>query len=348
MNKNSESSVALYRKYRPQNFDEVIDQDHIVETLKSSINSGRISHAYLFHGGRGTGKTSIARIFAKEIGTSPNDLYEIDAASNRGIDDIRELREGVSVLPFESKYKVYIIDEAHMLTKEAFNALLKTLEEPPAHALFILATTELEKLPETIISRCEVHAFKKPGRTTLRDTVLSISKKEGFAMEKPAAELIALLGDGSFRDTQGILQKVLSGAEEKKISLADVERLGGAPKRQLVNRFIESLDSGKPEAGLKALSEAAASNIDMKVFSKLLLERVRFILLLKFAKEMEEGIKEEVSEEDFAFLKAIAAKADSKINSKTVIELLDASNRIGYSYLPELPLELVLIKFSEQ
>lgn len=144
------SEIALYRKYRPQKFKDVVGQDHVVKVLQGAIDLGNISHAYLFSGSRGTGKTSIARIFAKEIGTTPNDLYEIDAASNRGIDDIREIRDGVSTLPFESKYKVYIIDEVHMLTKEAFNALLKTLEEPPAHAVFILATTELDKLPEWV------------------------------------------------------------------------------------------------------------------------------------------------------------------------------------------------------
>ena len=148
-------SEALYRKYRPENFDEVLGQDHIVTTLSESLKLGNVAHAYLFSGGRGTGKTTMARILARAVNCSENDLYEIDAASNRGIDDIRELREAVNTLPFESPYKVYIIDEVHMLTKEAFNALLKTLEEPPAHALFILATTEMDKLPETIVSRCQ-------------------------------------------------------------------------------------------------------------------------------------------------------------------------------------------------
>ena len=151
--KNTTEHTVLYRKYRPSNFKEVLGQDHIVKTLGGAINLGNISHAYLFAGTRGTGKTSIARIFANEIKTTENDLYEIDAASNRGIDDIRELRDSVNVLPFESPYKVYIIDEVHMLTKEAFNALLKTLEEPPKHVIFILATTEIEKLPDTIFSR---------------------------------------------------------------------------------------------------------------------------------------------------------------------------------------------------
>ena len=172
------NEIVLYRKYRPQSFKDVLGQENIVKVLEGSVALGNISHAYLFAGSRGTGKTSIARIFAKAIGCSDNDLYEIDAASNRGIDDIRELREAVNTLPFESTYKVYIIDEAHMLTKEAFNALLKTLEEPPKHAVFILATTEIDKLPETIVSRCQVFTFKKPSQKILKELVLNLAKKK--------------------------------------------------------------------------------------------------------------------------------------------------------------------------
>ena len=149
-------SEVLYRKYRPKSFKEVFGQDHIVDVLDNSIRTEKVSHAYLFVGTRGTGKTTVARIFADKLGVSVNDLYEIDAASNRGIEDIKELRDGTRVLPFDSKYKVYIIDEAHMLTTEASNALLKTLEEPPKHVIFIMATTELEKVPETIVSRWAV------------------------------------------------------------------------------------------------------------------------------------------------------------------------------------------------
>src|SRR3989344_5010343 len=150
MKKGEKPAQVLYRKYRPQAFKEVICQEHVVKVLEGAIKLGNISHAYIFSGSRGTGKTSVARILAREIGTSANDLVEMDAASNRGIDDVREIRDSVNTLPFESKYKVYIIDEAHMLTRDAWNAFLKTLEEPPAHVIFILATTELDKLPETI------------------------------------------------------------------------------------------------------------------------------------------------------------------------------------------------------
>ncbi len=157
-------------------------------------------------------------------------MYEIDAASNRGIDDIREIRDSVLTQPFESKYKVYIVDEVHMLTKEAFNALLKTLEEPPSHVVFILATTELHKVPDTVISRCQVFQFKKPNAQVLKDVIGNVSKLEGYSVDPSSAELIALLGDGSFRDTLGILQKIISSIDGKKILIKDVEMVTGAPR----------------------------------------------------------------------------------------------------------------------
>ncbi len=280
----TESSIALYRKYRPSKFKEVLGQDHIIDVLKGAIDLGNIAHAYLFSGSRGTGKTSIARILAEEIGCKTEDLYEIDAASNRGIDDIRELKESVKTLPFNSPYKVYIIDEVHMLTKEAFNALLKTLEEPPKYVVFILATTELEKLPETVVSRCQSFVFKKPSQEILKKVALSISKKEGYEIDPASADLIALLGDGSFRDTQGILQKVISASSDKKISREEVEKITGAPSQVLVDDFISAIAYKDLEKGLTSVNKACEQNIDMKVYLKLVLRKTRAVLILRFSK----------------------------------------------------------------
>ncbi len=338
------SDVALYRKYRPQKFKDVIGQDHIVKVLEGAIGLGTVSHAYLFSGSRGTGKTSIARIFAREIGTSENDIYEIDAASNRGIDDIREIRDGVSTLPFESKYKVYIIDEVHMLTKEAFNALLKTLEEPPAHAVFVLATTEFDKLPETVVSRCQCFAFKKPTQKILKELVVSVAKKEGYALESSSAELVALLGDGSFRDTLGMLQKVIGSSSDKKITLGEVELITGAPRSSLINNFIKALDAKDSNLGISTIKSASDLNIDMQVFQKLILHKIRAVLLLRYSPDLKPALQEEFSAEDFALLEDLAAKKDSHINSKTVLELLNAQDLMRLSPIAELPLELLFVQ----
>lgn len=334
--------LALYRKYRPSKWSEVVGQEHIVKVLEGALKLGNISHAYLFTGSRGTGKTSIARIFAEAVGTSSSDLTEIDAASNRGIDDIRLLREGVNVLPFESKYKVYIIDEVHMLTREAFNALLKTLEEPPAHVIFILATTEMDKLPETIVSRCETHTFKKPSERVLKETILTVAKKEGFKIDSASAELIALLADGSFRDALGIVQKVLSSSKKNEISAEEVEMVTGAPRHGLVNDFLTAVSEKNVEKGFAALRAAVDGNIDMKIFAKLILQKLRAILLLSFGGAAEKELAENFSGEDMEFLKKIAAT--KSVNSQTLVALLDAYDQIGRSYLPQLPLELALVK----
>ena len=346
------TSSVLYRKYRPSEWQDVIGQDHVVSVLESSIKLEKIAHAYLFSGSRGTGKTSIARIFAKALGVSENDIYEIDAASNRGIDDIREIRDGVSVLPFESPYKVYIIDEVHMLTKEAFNALLKTLEEPPAHALFILATTETDKIPETVVSRCQVYTFKKPTRDILKTHVIKVSKKEGYTLETGAADLIALLGDGSFRDTLGILQKVLSTSEDKKISIEEIENITGAPKRELVNNFIKALayikEEGNKEKVLTTISQARDANLSIKTFIALVLERVRIILLLKNAPNLakENHLQEHVSEDDWKMITGIANEDKATMNSKILLELLRAYDATGKAYIESLPLEMAVIEIA--
>lgn len=333
---------VLYRKYRPQAFDEVIGQDHVVKVLKGAVELGNVAHAYLFSGTRGTGKTSMARILAKAIGTSANDLTEMDAASNRGIDDIRDVRDSVNTLPFESKYKVYIIDEVHMLTKDAWNAFLKTLEEPPAHVVFILATTELEKVPDTVVSRCQTFLFKSPNLATLKDFAIAIAKKEGAVLEPAAAELVALLGDGSFRDAHGILEKVLSSTKDKKITREEVEGVTGAPKAGLVKDILESIVLKNLEQGIKAVQSAAQANADMKLFAKLILERLRFLFLLRLKAGMENYISNQISEDDFEFLKSLALKAGPDLTSDTLVRFIEAYENSGRTSIPELALELAL------
>ena len=337
-------SEALYRKYRPQKFSEVLGQDHIVKVLESSIKLGNIAHAYIFSGTRGTGKTSVARIFAKEIGTSQNDITEIDAASNTGVDDIRALNESVNTLPFESEYKVYILDEAHMLSKQAWNALLKTIEEPPKHVIFILATTEDQKIPETIISRCQTFSFRKPSQKILKDVAMVIAKKEGFTLDPASADLIALLGDSSFRDTQSILQKVISSSSDRKISVEEVELVAGAPKAETVNDFIRAIDENNLELGLGAISKAVEANIDILLYFKLILHKMRAILLLRNMKSSEGKLQEEFSESDFKLIKLIAEKRPSTLNSDTLLTLLNYYDMTAKAYIPELPLELALTK----
>ena len=338
-------SSALYRAYRPETFAEVLGQEPVVEALEGSIKNGRISHAYLFSGSRGTGKTSIARIFACAIKTSANDIYEIDAASNRGIDDIRELRDGVAVLPFESMYKVYILDEVHMLSKDAWNALLKTLEEPPAHVVFILATTELDKVPETVVSRCQVFAFKKPSKAILKSLIEKVGKEEGVKLGAGVSELIALLADGSFRDALGTLQKIISaegGSGDKAISMEEVETITGAPKSGLVNQCVKGIAAKDASVALAAVSQAVKEGISMKLFTELLLERLRAILMVRSAPSLAKEIEWASSEDDWKLIKELGAQADA-VNSETLLAFIRAADQIGRTSIESLPLELAVI-----
>ncbi len=347
MKKTEERHVALYRKYRPRTFKDIVGQDHIVKVLEGAIKLGNVSHAYLFAGSRGTGKTSIARIVAKELETADIDVYEIDAASNRGIDDVRSIRESVHTLPFESRYKIYIVDEAHMLTKEAWNAFLKTLEEPPEHVIFMLATTELDKVPETVLSRCQVFQFRKPSRKDLKDLAIVNAKNEGVILDPKAAELIALLGDGSFRDMNGMLEKVLSFSSDKKISLEEVELVTGAPKRELVIRCLRALSLSNEDDALKVLHEALHTGGDMKIFIKLLLEQLRFALLLKSTSDAKSFLKDVLTSEDIDELESIL-KENTGISSALLSGLLSAYGEMGKSFEPVLPIELFFIRFFEK
>lgn len=339
--------IALYRKYRPGNFDEVLGQDHIVKVLKGSISLGNISHSYLFFGSRGTGKTSVARIVASELGVSTEDTFEIDAASNRGIDDIRSLRDGVNTLPFNSKYKIYIIDEVHMLTKEAWNALLKTLEEPPKHVIFILATTEIDKVPDTIVSRCQVFTFKKPNISVLKEMISGVLKKEKFKIDEAGIELISLLGDGSFRDTYGVLQKVMSFSKDQKIDLKEIETVTGAPNGKLVNDLLEAVVKSDGDGGVETIKKLEEGNIDVEVFLKIFLARLRTALLLRYAPNMKKELLETISEDDSKVLVELLKEKGTGISSKTLEIFLETQINIKYATSKTLALELAFVKTLE-
>jgi DNA polymerase III subunit gamma/tau len=254
---------ALYRKYRPTSFEGAVGQEHITQTLNKAIKSGKISHAYLFTGPRGIGKTSVARILAHEVNGIPYkddsihlDIIEIDAASNRRIDEISGLRDKVHIAPTSAKYKVYIIDEVHMLTREAFNALLKTLEEPPAHCIFILATTEVHKLPDTIISRTQRFNFKPADKKVVADYLSGIAKKETININREALELLAEHGQGSFRDSMSLLDQLSTTGEE--ITGDTVRTMLGVPAEVEVEELLVHISQGNSKSlleNLEALKE---------------------------------------------------------------------------------------------
>jgi DNA polymerase-3 subunit gamma/tau len=338
---------SLYRAYRPGSFKDVLGQSQVVSVLEAAIKKDEIAHAYLFAGGRGTGKTSMARILARAVGTSEEDIYEMDAASNRGIDEIRELREGVATLPFNSRYKFYIIDEAHALTKDAWGAFLKTLEEPPAHAVFVLATTELDRVPDTITSRCQVFRFEKPSRETLKKLVMDVAKKEGAAIAPAGAELVALMGGGSFRDTLGILQKVLTVSSDKTLGEEEVAKVVGAPQAKVLNDFLTALSQKNIGEALKLLSSSADAGIDTKTFLLLALNKIRAVLLLRYSPQMEKNLAEQFGSDDAQFLKNLSGKEGAALNSSLLAELIGAYVEMNRAPEPLIPLELALYRSFE-
>lgn len=340
-------ATALYRKYRPHTFAEVRDQDHIVSVLEGAIAKQSVPHALLFAGGRGTGKTTLARIFASAIGTQSVDIYEIDAASNRGIDDIRELREAVHTTPYESPYKVYIIDEVHMLTKEAFNALLKTLEEPPAHVIFILATTEEEKLLDTIISRCQVFRFRSPSRAVLATTVIDVAKKEGFTLTPEAADLIAVAANGSFRDALGITQKVMLASGDVLGDIDEVAGIIGAPKQSIVLALLESFQTKNPELGLQAIADAKTGHVEVGQLMRMLLDTLRTVMLLRHQPGQMDELLAIYTTEARTILIDYSKSSASPLNSHLLRRLLQATHEATRSPLPFLPLEVALMEIKE-
>ncbi len=312
--------VALYRKYRPEVFSDVVGQEQLVTLLTSVIKQKKIGHAYLFCGSRGTGKTTVARIFAKDIGCNPEDIIEIDAASNRGIDEIRELREAVRTAPFSSPYKVYIVDEAHMLTKEAANALLKTLEEPPSHVIFILATTDPDKLPQTIVSRCQKIIFKQPDIKTLADRLVYVAGKENFDLPFEVAETIAQHGKGSYRDALGILEQTLT-VSQKSVKLNDIKNQLGIPEEETLISLLRALCMKDTKAILDNISILEKGGKNALRTYDTFLELLRTALLLRF----DEGtVKNKI-------IKDIATEYPHTIGSKTILELLDKRHLLEVS-----------------
>ena len=280
---------ALYRKYRPQTFNDIVGQNHIVSVLKNAIDKDQISHAYLFYGSRGTGKTSIAKIFANEV--NGNEIYqkenvdiiEIDAASNNGVDEVRDIKEAIKFLPTEGKYKVYIIDEVHMLTTAAFNALLKTLEEPPAHVIFILATTEIHKIPATILSRCQRFEFKNLSQEQLIDRLKYIAKEENLVIEEAAIEKIATLAKGGLRDAISILDQVSNYAEE--ITLNHILEVTSSISEDDILEFYRGLLQGDVTKSLLKYNEFVAQAKDTKLLLNDLINVTRDIVVYKNLKD---------------------------------------------------------------
>ena len=276
---------ALYRKYRPQTFADIVGQNHIVSVLKNAIDKDQISHAYLFYGSRGTGKTSIAKIFANEVNRNEEyqkenvDIIEIDAASNNGVDEVRDIKEAIKFLPTEGKYKVYIIDEVHMLTTAAFNALLKTLEEPPAHVIFILATTEIHKIPATILSRCQRFEFKNLSQEQLIDRLKYISENEGIVIEEAAIEKIATLAKGGLRDAISILDQVSNYSE--KITLDHILEVTSSISEDDILEFYRSLLQGDVTKSLLTYNNFVNQAKDTKLLLNDLINVTRDVVVYK-------------------------------------------------------------------
>ena len=285
---------ALYRKYRPQTFNDIVGQNHIVSVLRNAIDKDQISHAYLFYGSRGTGKTSIAKIFANEV--NGNEIYqkenvdiiEIDAASNNGVDEVRDIKEAIKFLPTEGKYKVYIIDEVHMLTTAAFNALLKTLEEPPAHVIFILATTEIHKIPATILSRCQRFEFKNLSQEQLIDRLKYIAKEENLVIEEAAIEKIATLAKGGLRDAISILDQVSNYAEE--ITLNHILEVTSSISEDDILEFYRGLLQGDVTKSLLKYNEFVAQAKDTKLLLNDLINVTRDIVVYKNLKDIKHTV----------------------------------------------------------
>jgi DNA polymerase-3 subunit gamma/tau len=358
--------LVLARKWRPQVFEDVVGQDHVVTTLRNAIRLGRVAHAFIFSGPRGVGKTSVARILAKALNCekgpseipcngctncreitegSSMDVREIDGASNRGIDEIRELRENVKFSPSSSRNKIYIIDEVHMLTKEAFNALLKTLEEPPPNVIFVFATTETHKIPATILSRCQRYEFKRISLKEITATLRKIAEGEGIRISDQSLTWIAQGGEGSLRDSQSIFDQAISFAGTE-IGDADVEALLGMGDRKYLfdlSRAILGRDAG---ACLKIIDEAFYAGADLKVFYERMLAHFRNLLLVKITAG--EGDLLELSDHEVAELTGQAASASRETLQRLLDVIMAGEEEMRKSLNPRLVLEFTAVKMAWQ
>ncbi len=363
------SNLVLYRKYRPQTFAEVIGQEHVVQTLTNAISSGMISHAYLFSGPRGSGKTTIARLLAKAVNCQNRkkgeaepcnqcpscleimegrslDLLEIDAASHRGIDEIRELRDGIKFVPTKSKYKVFILDEAHQLSKDAANALLKTLEEPPSHAIFILATTEIHKMIPTVISRCQRFDFRRLTLPEIIKRLEIIAGKEKVKVERAALELIALNSGGAIREGECLLDQALTFAGSRgEIKAEDIKDLLGLVEVELIAKFCNFLCQKKASEAINFLNEVTDRGADLQEFAKILINYLRQALILKITGAGEGNpIITGLTKEEFQKLQNQAANFKEEEIRNILNLFLEAENKMRYSPIPQLPLELAIIE----
>ena len=364
------TNLVLYRKYRPQSFSEVIGQDHVVQTLKNAVEGNLISHAYLFSGPRGSGKTTLARILAKAVncknpkkGEPDNtceycleiaqgkalDFVEIDAASNRGIDEIRDLKEGIRFAPARLKYKVFVIDEAHQLTKEASNALLKTLEEPPSHAIFILATTEANRMIPTISSRCQRFDFRKLSIKEIVGRLKDVAGKEKVTIEDAALEVLAAHAGGSLRDAESLLDRILTFHQGKKtIGVTALQELLGIVDIHILATFVDLLISKQTAEAIDFLNENLEKGMDPQEFAKNLVEYLRRMLILKFNDEIQDTIAPGFTKEQQAKLGELTKNIEGKFLTNTLKLFMQAEQDMKYANIIQLPLELATIESIEE
>ncbi len=357
------SYMALYRKFRPDVFEDVKGQDAVVKTLKNQLTADRIGHAYLFCGTRGTGKTSVAKIFAKAVncehpidgspcgecavcraiaaGVSMN-VIEIDAASNNGVDNIREIREEVAYRPTEGRYKVYIIDEVHMLSIGAFNALLKTLEEPPAYVIFILATTEVHKIPITILSRCQRYDFKRISIDTIADRLSELISKEGLDVEEKAVRYIARIADGSMRDALSLLDQCAAFYIGERLTYEHALEVMGAVDTEVFSRLLRELLDMDVHAVIETVEEIVMQGRELSQFVTDFTWYLRNLLLVGSSKDMEDVL--DVSAENLARLKEEAGLIDSGTLMRYIRIFSELSGQLKYAAQKRVLLEVALIK----